>query len=559
MVDVALGLERVQGVQLLLHLEHVQGGDTHNLGLATLEEGGAVHAGQDLNLGGELTDIGQAAAVDAHLIGEDALAHDVLGQGGECHVDLVVALFEFLALAGQSLLEVFLQLGCGGFALLLAGDGVHLDQAVCGEFLHGCVHVLAVAAEEGQLEGGLAGAGCQVGLSLAQGSDEGLSSLQTLSDDLFGGGGLAVLLDELPGVVGGLSLDHHDGHVFGTVGLGDDATGHGHIEHGVLELGVLGEADPLAVNQGHAHATDGAAEGRTGERGRCRSRVNREGVVDFVRVVGQDGHDDLHLVADALGEGGAQRAVNQAGCQNGLGAGAAFAAEVGCRDLAGCVHALFHVHGQREEVEALAGRLADHGCGEQGGLVIDGDEHRAVSLLGETAGFKAHVALTVNAVVDFDFGKLDFGTFHGSFFLLVSRCVAHESAFDRKPRHRSPAVIAPVGSGGSGQSPAPFVCAEGCYSVIRYRGPRRVRSRLVFCHGWWGVPTGRSGPSDPRPVEVSAPERGSTDVPTPAPYEEGEEQLQHVRTNRRGAVNHRVKRQTLPFYRRRPRRSISER
>jgi len=86
-----------------------------------------------------------------------------------------------------------------------------------------------------------------------------------------------------------------------------------------------------------------------------------------------------------------------------------------------------------------------------------------------------------------------------------------------------------------------------------------VRSRLVFCHGWWGVPTGRSGPSDPRPVEVSAPERGSTDVPTPAPYEEGEEQLQHVRTNRRGAVNHRVKRQTLPFYRRRPRRSISER
>ena len=342
----------------------------------------------------------------------------MLGQGGECHVDLVVALFEFLALAGQSLLEVFLQLGCGGFALLLAGDGVHLDQAVCGEFLHGCVHVLAVAAEEGQLKSGLAGAGGQVSLGLAQGGDEGLSGFQTLGDDLFGGGGLAVFLDELPGVVGGLSLDHHDGDVFGTVSLGDDTTGNSHVEHGVFQLGVLGEADPLAVNQCHAHATDGAVERRTGQGGRCGCSVDCEGVVDFVRLVGQDGHNDLNLVADALGEGGAQRAVNQACSQDCFGAGAAFAAEVRCGDLAACVHALFHVHGQREEVEALTGRLADCGCGEQGGLVIDGDEDGASSLLCEAAGFKAHVALTVNAVVDFDFSKLDFGTFHGSFFLL---------------------------------------------------------------------------------------------------------------------------------------------
>ena len=417
-VDVALGLDRVQGVQLLLHLEHVQGGDTHDLGFAALEESGTVNAGQDFNLSGELADVGQAAAVDTDLLGEDALANHVLGQGSECYGDLVGALFEFLTFAGESFHELFLQLSCRCFAFLLASDGVHLCQAVCCECLNCCVDVLTVAAEEGQFQGGLACASHQVSLRLAQCCDEGLSCFQALCDNLFGGGSLAVFLDELPGVVGCFCLNHHDGDVFGTVSLGDDTTCNSHVEHSVFQLGVLGEADPLAVDQCHAHATDGAVERRTGQGGRCGRSVDCEGVVDFVRLVGQDGHNDLNLVADALGEGGAQRAVNQACSQDCLGAGAAFAAEVRCGNLAACVHALFHVHGQREEVEALTGRLADCGCGEQGGLVIDGDEDGASSLLCEAAGFKAHVALTVNAVVDFDFSKLDFGTFHGSFFLL---------------------------------------------------------------------------------------------------------------------------------------------
>ena len=45
---------------------------------------------------------------------------------------------------------------------------------------------------------------------------------------LFGGGGLAVFLDELPGVVGCFCLNHHDGDVFGTVSLSDDTTCNSH-------------------------------------------------------------------------------------------------------------------------------------------------------------------------------------------------------------------------------------------------------------------------------------------------------------------------------------------
>ena len=43
-VHVTLGLRTGQCVDLLFHLEHVQGGDAQNLGFATLEQCGTVHA-----------------------------------------------------------------------------------------------------------------------------------------------------------------------------------------------------------------------------------------------------------------------------------------------------------------------------------------------------------------------------------------------------------------------------------------------------------------------------------------------------------------------------------
>ena len=77
-VQVALVRHRRQRVDLLLHLEHVQRGDTQDLGLAALEDRRAVDARDDLHLGVERTDVGEAATVDAHAVGEDAAAHDLL-------------------------------------------------------------------------------------------------------------------------------------------------------------------------------------------------------------------------------------------------------------------------------------------------------------------------------------------------------------------------------------------------------------------------------------------------------------------------------------------------
>ena len=57
-VHVALLRHRCQRVDLLLHLEHVQRGDTQDLGLAALEDRRTVNARDDLHLGVERTDVG---------------------------------------------------------------------------------------------------------------------------------------------------------------------------------------------------------------------------------------------------------------------------------------------------------------------------------------------------------------------------------------------------------------------------------------------------------------------------------------------------------------------
>ena len=51
-VHVTLGLRTGQCVDLLFHLEHVQGGDAQNLGFATLEQCGTVHARNDVHFSG---------------------------------------------------------------------------------------------------------------------------------------------------------------------------------------------------------------------------------------------------------------------------------------------------------------------------------------------------------------------------------------------------------------------------------------------------------------------------------------------------------------------------
>ena len=406
-MHVPLGGLRGQAVDGLLHLQHVQRGDAQDLGLAALEDRRAVHARDDLDLCGELADVRQAAAVDAHLITQDALANDLLGHRAQRLGDLTVAALEGLALAGQLLGDLGLELVVGGLALLLVRDLVDVGQALLGSGLHGLQNVVLVVLEDRDLHGLLARTLGQVGLGLAQDLDERLGGLQALGHDLLGGSGLALVLDEVPGVVGGLCLDHHDGDV-----VADHPAGHDHVEHCGLQLGVLGEGDPLGlalavVDQRHTHTADRPGERQAGELGGQGRTVDGDDVVEVIRVDGHDGLHDLDLVADALCERRAQRTVDQACCQDGVGGGTALAAEEAAGDAPGGVHALLDVHRQREEVEAFARVAADCGGREQRGLLIQGDQGGAGGLLGEAAGLEADGPGAEATVVDHGFCVVD--------------------------------------------------------------------------------------------------------------------------------------------------------
>ena len=135
-VHVALVRHRRQRVDLLLHLEHVQRGDTQDLGLAALEDRRAVNARDDLHLGVERTDVGQAASVDAHAVGEDAAAHDLLRDrlvgGGELERRDGLELAGLDGARAARPLTRVLQRVVGVLTLDLVGDLVDRHELVVG-------------------------------------------------------------------------------------------------------------------------------------------------------------------------------------------------------------------------------------------------------------------------------------------------------------------------------------------------------------------------------------------------------------------------------------------
>jgi len=404
-VHVALARDRRERVQLLLHPEHVQRGHAEDLGLAALEDGRAVDPGDHLDLGGERADVPQPAPVDPDAVGQDALADQLLGHGAEGRGELLLPARERL---GQAGLHVGLDLVDPALALLLVGDRERLGEVLRDHALDVVVRVLLVVEEAGELRRRLRGAGGEVGLRVAQRLDEGLARLEARGHHLLGGGDHALVLDEGPGALGRLGLDHHDRDV----AVLDHAAGHDHLEDRALHLGVPREGDPLTVDERHAHATDRPGEGQTRQLRGDGGGVDREDVVVVVGVQGEDGDDHLDLVAQALRERRTQRAVDEPAGEDRLGAGTALAAEERAGDPPRRVHPLLDVHCEGEEVELVLGLLAGRGGREQHRVLVEVGDGGAGGLASEAPGLEADGTGAEAAVVDDGFGELDLGTFH---------------------------------------------------------------------------------------------------------------------------------------------------
>ena len=376
-------------------------------------------AREHLDLGRQGADVREPTTVDADLVPQDALAHELLLHAAVGSGDFLLtaeelalgpALVDAVGVADQLKVDGRLQLVDRVLALLLAGDRKDRGELAlarrggldCG------IHIVLVVEEDRELLDRLRGLCGEVGLGLAQRADERLGRLETLRDDLLGRGLLALGLDEIPGGVGGLGLDHHDRDI-----VTDDAAGDDHVEGRTRGVGEVGEGDPLAVDEGDADAADRAGKGQTGDLRRRGGGVDGHDVVLVVRLQRQHGDDDLDLIAQALDEGRAQRPVDQAAGQDRLGRGASLAAEEAARDLAEGIHALLDIDGQREEVELVFRRAARGRRRQQHGLAVEVGADRATRLTGEATGLEPDGAGAEAAVVDDGLGELDLWTLHG--------------------------------------------------------------------------------------------------------------------------------------------------
>ena len=364
----------VERVDHLRHAQHAQGRHVQDLGVAAAEQRGAVRLLQHADLRRERPDLGGRAPVQADALVDHALAHDLL-------LDLLPGGAE-LAHAGGAVVaelrgQVLLGLGLEGVELgltlgLVRHDG--LAQAVLGE---GGDDLVDVVAEQRVGLPGLLGDADGVHellLEVEDLADRGLGGLEPEGHVLLRGGGRPGG-QQLPRVVGGLALDHQDVDLPAVVA----AAGDHDVERGLLDLLERGVDDPLPVDQAHAHGGDGAVERKAGEARGHGGRVHGRDVVGVLAVHAQDRDHDLDLVAEPVLERGAQRTVDQTAREDGRLGRTTLPAEEAAGDLADRVHPLFHVDGEREEVDPLAGLAAD-ARGEHLGVAV-GDQDGAV---GET-------------------------------------------------------------------------------------------------------------------------------------------------------------------------------
>ena len=133
----------------------------------------------------------------------------------------------------------------------------------------------------------------------------------------------------------------------------------------------------------------------------------------MIWVQGEDGHNDLNLIAQAAHERRAQRPVDEATGQDGVFTWTSLATEERTGDTSGGVHALLDIDRKREEVEMLLGLLRSSRRAEQHGLVVKVRNDRSAGLKCKPTSFETDGAGAEAAVVEHSFGRGDLRSLHG--------------------------------------------------------------------------------------------------------------------------------------------------
>ena len=356
MMDVVLRRLGSEAVDDLLVAEGAERRDREDLGLATREEARAVRARQQADFTRYRADFFDFAAVRTDLLMRDHVAHDglleVVDGDSDLFVHLRVELEEVFHGVGRDLGDV----GVAVELVRVAHGGV---EAVLGVVADGLLHLVR-DEEELRLALLLAAVGLDALLELDEALDLLVAEQDGVEDDVF---------RQLVGA----GLDHHDG----IVGAGD-----GEVQRRDFALLFGRVDDELIVDAADAHARNRSHERDVGDSQGARCADHGGELRRVVLLDGEDGRDNLNVVAEAFREQRADWAVDQARAEDGVARRASLTLDEASRDLACCIHLLFVVDRQWEEVDAFARLSRGRGRHEHDGIAI-AHEDGAVGLLRE--------------------------------------------------------------------------------------------------------------------------------------------------------------------------------
>ena len=319
-------------------------------------------AGQNADLAPDGANIGQAASVRTDALFEDLLAHDLL-------VEVIQRIGHFIQTAFELLGKMFgtvgLHLSLTILTLMTVIGFKHPAALVIGILANGSLHIVA---GDNQRHFGLFLADLRLN---AVDKSNNLLDLVMSEEDRF--------QHQLFGDFIRARFHHQDG-----VARAAD----GQMQRALGALLLIRVDDQLAVHTAHddsaggavpRNIADGQRRGGTDHRGHFRRNV-------FVNA--QAGSHHLNVVAHALGEQGAQGAVDQAAGQSRLFSGTAFALDEAAGDLAHGILLFFEINRQREEVNAFPG-LGAHGHVDHNDGIAVADESGTSRLLSILAEFDA--------------------------------------------------------------------------------------------------------------------------------------------------------------------------
>ena len=345
------------GVQLLVGGQGIQGGDGQHLGLAAGKQAGAVNPGQHAHLGGQGPDLVLLAAVHPVALqqpGLDDLLLELIG-------DLVQILVHLGIVLQEQLVPLFDELVPAGLTNVLV-VGVHGGLGLVHGGIHDLLEQLLVEVRVGIVELGLADLGHHL-------ADQGNLLLVLLMGHADG------LEHHIVGHLVGAGLDHDHllsgGH-------------HRHVQIADLALLAGGIEHQLAVHQAHLQGAHGAVPGDVGNGQGGGGADQAADLRGAVVVHAHNGAHHGHVVAEVVGEQGADGPVDDPAGEDALLAGAALTAVEAAGNAAHGIQLLLKVHAQGEKVDAVPGTGRGGDAAQHAGLAI-GDHNGGVGQLGQLA------------------------------------------------------------------------------------------------------------------------------------------------------------------------------